>query len=258
MPDLNYKNINVHYSVQGEGDVVVLLHGLIENMNMWNGIAPTLSKNKKIISIDLLGHGLSGSLGYVHTMEENAKLVKYVLDHLRIKEIILIGHSMGGYVSLAFAELYPQWVRALCLMNSSALPDSEEKKAIRDRAVIAAKHNSEMFIRLAVPNLFSEENRSKLDFQIKQVTKEALQTTTQGVIASLEGIKIRKDRTFLLNSTNFPMLMIIGKNDPALDYQTLIEQTVNTEVQVVEFPDGHMSHFENKKELLENLIQFIN
>ena len=257
MAKLKYKNINLYYSIHGNGSAVVLLHGFLENISMWNDIFPVLANSNKVISIDLLGHGKTGNLGYIHSMEDQAKMVRFVLDHLNINKYILIGHSMGGYVSLALAELFPKSIKGICLMNSTAQPDDLEKQKNRDRTIKAVKKYPDTFVRLAIPNLFSEENRTVFIPEIKLITKEALKTTQQGIIAALEGMKIRKDRTSILQTKSFPVLMIISKKDPALEYQSLIDQTDNTPVLIKEFPDGHMSHVENKEELIQTLMKFV-
>ncbi len=258
MAHLVYKNCNINYTSQGSGKAVVLLHGFLENISMWDQIRPSFLENNRIISIDLLGHGKTDNLGYIHTMEDQANMVKYVMDHLNIKRYILIGHSMGGYISLALAELFPESILGLCLMNSSALPDSKETKINRDRSVKAVQKYPDTFIRIAIPNLFSKDNQSKLRTEIKQITVEALQISQQGIIACLEGMKVRKDRTFIYRTAHFPIQMIIGKQDPALDYDSLIDQTNNSVVSVVEFPDGHMSHFENREDLVKALLELVN
>ncbi|MEN8125305.1 MAG: alpha/beta fold hydrolase [Bacteroidota bacterium] len=257
MTNLKYKNINLHYTVQGSGSAVVLLHGFLENVTMWNGIIPHLAKTNKIISIDLLGHGLTENLGYIHTMEDQAEMVKFILDHLNLHKYIFIGHSMGGYVALAFAEKYPENIKGLCLMNSTAQPDDADKQLNRDRAIAAVKKFKDTFVRLAIPNLFSEANKSIFTEEIMQITQEALKNSKQGIIAAMEGMKIRKDRTFILKTNDFPKFMIISKQDPALEYQTLIDQTKNTAVSTHEFPDGHMSHVENKEALKDVIQDFI-
>jgi len=142
-------------------------------------------------------------------------------------------------------------------MNSSALPDSDEKVKNRNRAIKAVKENYKTFVKVAVPMLFSEENRTNLKSEVKEVTAEALKLKPQGIIAALEGMKVRKDQTKILHDANFPMQMIIGKQDPALDYNSLIEQIKNTHVEVVEFEDGHMSHIENTTELIEAFKTFL-
>jgi len=253
----NYKNTRIRYTSSGKGRVVVLLHGFLENLTMWKEAKKILSKRNRVITIDLFGHGESGTIGYIHTMEEQAFMVKAVLDHLRLRKYILIGHSMGGYISLAFAESFSDSVKGICLMNSTAVADTQEKKINRDRAIDAVKQNHKTFVRIAIPNLFSEENRPVFKKEIIQLTEEALQLSSQGIIASLEGMKIRKDRTHILNSDNFYKMLIVGKKDPVLEYPSVTHQTKNTDVKVVELPDGHMSHIENKDVLIKSLKKFV-
>lgn len=256
MQALFYKNTPISYNDSGKGTAVVLLHGFLENKTMWNNYISELSQKNRIITIDLLGHGKTESLGYIQTMEENAELVYEVLTKLKIRKAILVGHSMGGYVALAFAEMYPEKMKALVLLNSTSKEDSKEKKINRDRAIIAVKKDYEMFIRLAIANLFSENNRERLAKEIEEVKNQALQTPLQGIIASLEGMKIRKDRAFLLHATTYPKLLILGKKDQVLNYDATLEQIKDTEVQLVSLPDGHMSSIENQTELLTILKDF--
>lgn len=253
----SYKNTSVNFTSKGTGKTVVLLHGFLENVSMWNIISQELSKKHRIVCIDLLGHGATENHGYIHTMQDQAEMVLAVLKHLRLRKYVLVGHSMGGYIALEICKLVPKNIKGLCLMNSTALPDTKEKKTNRDRAIEAVKQNHKTFIRIAIPMLFSEENRTVFTSEIKAITNEALQLSPQGIIAALEGMKVRKNNTSIYMSANFPIQMIIGKQDPALDYNTLIAQTKNTNVQIVEFPDGHMSHVENKDALLTALAVFL-
>lgn len=252
-----YKNTKIYYTDHGKGAAVVLLHGFLENSSMWKDIIPQLLKKNRVITIDLLGHGKTNCIGYIHTMEEMAQSVNSVLKALRLRRVQFVGHSMGGYVALAFAELYPKKVKALCLMNSSARADTTEKKKNRDRAIVAVKQNHKLFVRLSIANLFKPENKSVFPNEIEAITKEALKMPLQGIVAALEGMKLRPNREQLLKNNTFKKMMIIGKEDPALEYSTLIDQTKNTDVIVVEFPDGHMSHIENKKDFTYFLIHFI-
>lgn len=223
---------------------------------MWNHFVPELTQKNRVITIDLLGHGATECLGYVHTMEDNADVVHAVLSELRIRKAIFVGHSMGGYVALAFAELYSDTVKGLVLLNSTARADSEERKKNRERAIKAVKQSFVNFISLSIANLFSENNRERLSATIENVKKEALQTPLQGIVASLEGMKIRQDREVLLHLTPFPKLLILGEKDPVLNYDETKEQIENTAVQLITFPDGHMSHLENQAELLAVLLSF--
>lgn len=223
---------------------------------MWKDYVSVFCENYRIITIDLLGHGESECLGYVHEMEENAKAVNAVLEHLKIEKAIILGHSMGGYIGLAFAELYPEKVQKLVLLNSTSKEDSAEKKLNRTRAIKAVKQNYVSFVSMAIANLFSEDNRERLANEIEKVKTEALKTPLQGIVASLEGMKIRKDRESLLKQNLFPVLLILGKKDPVLNYDQSISQVENTNVQLVSFEGGHMSQIENKDDLKKVLFDF--
>jgi len=254
---LDYRGIPIYYSQKGSGKAVVLLHGFLESSTMWKDLASRISKTHKVITVDLLGHGQTGCLGYVHTMEQMAEAVEAVLKHLKVKKATLIGHSMGGYVALAFAELYPEKVEGLCLMNSTALEDTKEKRQNRDRAVEAVKQNHKTYIGLLIANLFRPKNRKIFSDEIKTIKEEALQFPVQGIVAALEGMKIRKNRVKLFRNAAFKKMMIIGLKDPVLEYSTLIDQTKDSDVEIVEFPDGHMSYIENKEEFTYKIMHFI-
>ncbi|AXG69316.1 dihydrolipoyllysine-residue acetyltransferase component of acetoin cleaving system [Kordia sp. SMS9] len=254
---VTYKNIEIAYTVSGEGSAVVFLHGFLETSNMWQPYVNAFSNTHKVITIDLLGHGKTPCLGYIHTMEEMAETVFAVVKTLRLRKLHILGHSMGGYVALAFAEKYPDYVKALCLINSTSRADSEERKVNRDRAINAVKYNHKQFIRISIANLFRPKNRKIFAKQLREVKKEALTTTLQGIVAALEGMKIREDREVLLHFSPYKKMMIIGKHDPVLDFKDLIDQTKNSEVDVDIFPDGHMSHIENKEDLLFSLARFL-
>lgn len=256
MNQILYKNTKISYSDTGKGNAVVLLHGFLENQTMWQDLVPELRQKNRIITIDLLGHGNTECLGYVHSMEDNAEAVQAVLTKLRIRKATFVGHSMGGYVALAYAELYPESMRALVLLNSTSNADSEERKANRDRAIKAVKKDYTTFIRLSIANLFSPDNRERLIDEIEKVKLEALKTPLQGVVASLEGMKIRKDREVLLHLTPYPKMLILGKNDPVLIYENALEQIQETTVKLATFPDGHMSHIENREQLKTVLLDF--
>lgn len=253
----HYKNTKISYTDAGKGTTVVLLHGFLENSTMWNYLAPVLAKKNRVVCIDLLGHGQTDCLGYVHTMEDMADAVHQVLSELKIRKAVFVGHSMGGYVALAFAELYPEFMKGLVLLNSTSRADSDERIANRTRAIKAVKQNYVAAVRMSIANLFSEENREKLVEQIEWVRDEALQTPLQGIIAAQEGMKLRKDREVLLHFAPYPIMLILGKKDPVLNYEENLEQIEGTKVKLITFNDGHMSHLENQTELEKVLISFL-
>ena len=257
MKTIIYKNTKISYSDQGKGTAVVLLHGFLENKTMWSAFIPELSGKYRIITIDLLGHGETECLGYVHSMEDQADMVHAVLNELNIRKSVFVGHSMGGYVALAFAELYSDNVKGIVLQNSTSRADSDERKTNRDRAIKAVKQNYTNFVRMSIANLFSEDNRERLETEIENVKLEALKTPLQGIVAALEGMKIRKDREVLLHFAPYPIQLILGEKDGVLIYDENVDQIEGTKVQLTTFPDGHMSHIENEKELKKVLVDFL-
>lgn len=258
MPFFTYQSIKIHYSTSGKGSAVVLLHGFLENSGMYKQIIPLLSKRRRIIAIDLFGHGKSDCHGYVHTMEEQAKMIRALLKSINVRKAKLVGHSMGGYIALAFADLFPKNTKGICLLNSTAYADSDEKKVNRDRAIKAVKQNHNSFVRLSIPLLFSEENRTLLKKEITQTVKEALKTPQQGIIASLEGMKIRPDRTAVLVDERFKNQLILGEHDSVLPLEIHQQQIQKSTVNLTILAHGHMSHIESYSQFYDSLYSFIN
>ena len=255
---IKFKNINVSFTDQGKGKAVVFLHGFLENQLIWKHFSAQLSKTHRVITIDLLGHGNTDCLSYVHTMEEMAEAVQVVLHHLKIRKYFLVGHSLGGYVSLALTEVQPDNIRGLVLFHSTAKADSVAKKKDRDRAIKVVKRNTTIFIKEAIPNLFNTQYKP-YKRGIAIITNEALKMSKQGVVAALEGMKIRLDREIILKFAPYPVLYIIGKEDNILPYQDLIAQ-----VQIADQGNyilldkvGHMGFIEAKEETYKAIKQFV-
>jgi pimeloyl-ACP methyl ester carboxylesterase len=258
MPDyITYKNCSIHFTQQGKGRAIVLLHGFLENSGIWQAVADNLSKSYRVICIDLLGHGQTGSLGYVHTMADQAQVVKAVLKHLRLRKVILVGHSMGGYVALAFAKIFLQNVKGICLLNSTFLPDDPIKINDRNKTIEIVKENPEVVIKIAIPGLFAKKNKVVFKREMQHILIEALKTSKQGIVAALEGMKIREDLSYLLEDKTFKTLVFIGKEDLAIKTIPLKKrlQTLPN-VQVVYLEGGHMGFIENKDIFLAELSRF--
>ncbi len=255
-----FKNTAVSFSDQGEGRVVVLLHGYLGSKEIWEKNIAELAKTFRVIAIDLPGHGQTPCFGYVHSMELIAKCVKKVMDSLRLKKYVIVGHSMGGYAALAFAELYPEHLCGLCLCHSTALPDSEEKKKDRMRAIKLVKANKRVYTKDTIKNLFATKNLKYLKDEIAFATKIALSVTKQGAVAALEGMKDRPNRDIILGMVSYPVMMIIGEHDNILPYQSLLAQSEtirNKQILVLEH-DGHMGFLESPLVVNKGLKKFIN
>ena len=227
MPKVRFiknKDFRISYHLQGNGENLVLLHGFLESKSIWNKFSEELSKKYCVISIDLLGHGESDSQSEIHTMELMAENVKLVIDHLNIEKTVLIGHSMGGYVALAFAELYPNILSGLGVFHSHALADTPEGKINRGRAIQVVKNNHKSFISMFIPDLFTKENQEIYKAEIEELQSEARNISKESVIASLEGMRHRTDKLKLLANIDVPFAFIIGKQDPRTPLENMYSQ----------------------------------
>jgi len=254
---VNYKNTKIHYTESGKGTTVVLLHGFLENTTMFRSLELRLSAKFRVVCVDLLGHGQSENLGYVHTMREMADAVKKVLEHLCIRRSFFVGHSMGGYVALAFADVYPNYIKGLVLLNSTAKADSKEKQLHRNRAIEVVKKDHSSFIRTSIPMLFSSACKNTHSEAILEIKKEALKTSKQGVIAALEGMKIRENNEEMLRLAAYPSLFVLGKKDPVLRYKDLLDQANYVKSEIKTLENGHMSLLEDKEEAEQVILEFI-
>ncbi|WP_103069137.1 alpha/beta fold hydrolase [Aquimarina sediminis] len=254
---LTYKGIKINYNTFGKGSPIIFLHGFLENSSMWKDTINHLSTSYHCISIDLLGHGQTECIGYIHTMEDMAQAVKAVMDDLNISNAIFIGHSMGGYVALACIDLFPDMTSGLVLLNSTSLPDSKERKTNRDRAITIVKNNPNAYTSMAIANLFAKENQQRFANEINTIKVLASKIPLQGIISALEGMKIRKDRTSVLTNFKGPKIIFAGKKDPVLLYEQNKTEAELYKINLVSFDGGHMSYLENKDEYLTELDNFL-
>jgi len=251
-----FKNSPVFFTVDGSGPALVLLHGFLEDSSIFNTMAKELSKEFRTVCIDLPGHGNSGTLGYVHTMDDMAEAVKTVLDELDVEECVMVGHSMGGYVTLAFAELFPSRLKALGLFHSSATADSEAKKADRERAIDLVMRNADSFIAAAVPGLFAEGSKARLEEEVASLTARVQTFPSQGIVANLRGMMQRPDRTVVLYALRIPTLFIHGLEDPVIPTDVIRGQAaLASDGTFVELKGvGHMGYLE-APDLCRNAIR---
>lgn len=249
-----FRKACVRYSDQGKGRAVVLLHGFPENLHIWDEFAKELAKSFRVIAIDLPGLGESESIGYVHTMELMARCVHSVLQELKLRRYVIVGHSMGGYAGLAFAELFPENLKGLCLFHSTAFPDSEEKKLDRDRASEAAKKHTGQFVKAFTGNLFANAD----DPNIKKLQQMVAGTSARGIVAALQGMKMRPGREIILKFAQYPVLFILGKKDKVINWWNMKEQVlIPPDNRVLLLEDaGHMGFYEAPKETLKAVRGF--
>ena len=251
---LNYKGAEIFYSVTGEGEATVLLHGFLESSKIWEEFLPEFSRYGKIITIDLPGHGSSGCFDEVHSMEQMADAVWKVLKTTGVKKANFIGHSMGGYVCLALLEKHPEMIKDLMLLNSTPQADNEEKKEIRDRSIKLVKRNKGAYVSMAINNLLSPNNTDKFSEEIEELKKTAKSFPTKGITAALKGMKIRTDKTDVLKSFNGNKIIVAGKEDPLVNIHELKQLAKSCGCRFVSFSGGHLSYIENKAQFVKLCI----
>lgn len=255
---IKFKSINISFTDEGKGKAVVFLHGFLGAKVVWKYFSKELSKTQRVITIDLLGHGKTDCLSYVHTMEEMAEAVQTVLSYLKLRKYFLVGHSLGGYVSLAIAEKNPDNIKGLVMFHSSAKSDDKQKKHDRNRVIRIVKMNPDLFIHEAIPNLFNIDYKPNKR-AVEHYKKLALSMSKQGIIAALEGMKDRVEREIVLKFAPYPVLFIIGEKDNVLPYNELISQATLTEKgsYLLLKNVGHMGFVEAKKETFEAVNKFV-
>lgn len=256
--EINFKNGPITYTDQGKGRTIVLLHGFLESIDIWTDYANALAKRYRVIAINLPGHSSSETYGYIHTMEFMAEAVNAVLVQLSLRKVFIVGHSMGGYVALAFAEKYPDKTKGICLFHSTATADSEDRKHNRDRALALVKDNHKKFITSTIPLWFAKDNRPFYKEEIDQLKKIALTHSKRGIAAALEGMKIRIDREMVLKFSSFNVFYIIGKKDETIPYDLVKSQTTlpnDCEYLILENV-GHMGFIEAKEQCLKALKKY--
>jgi 2-succinyl-6-hydroxy-2,4-cyclohexadiene-1-carboxylate synthase len=207
----------LNYDISGTGkEPLVLLHGFMENLSIWKEMEPYLSKKFTLIKIDLPGHGLSNNYEEVHTMELMAEEIKKVTDSLDLKKFHLLGHSMGGYVTLAFAEKFPNILKSLTLFFSTYRDDDEEKREQRQKSLRIIRESFGTYVQVGIPNLFNPNEKDFLEGKIEHAKEIALSTSIEGVLAAVKGMMERGNKIAVLEKFEEKILVIMGKHDNAI------------------------------------------
>lgn len=256
---INFRGKKVHYNDEGRGPAVVLLHGFLGSLQIWDEFSGELSGRFRVIRCDLPGHGKTEAMGLDHSMSLMAEMVKAVLDHLEVKHCIMIGHSMGGYVTLEFAKQYESMLRGIGLFHSHASPDTEEARENRDRTINIVRLNRSGFIKQFIPDLFAEENIHRYSSKIAELQFLADKTPAEGIIAALEGMKMRTGNIEFLMKTKLPVLFIAGKEDPRIPLQNIMSQAVLPDhAETLILGDvGHMGFIEAREKTLGKVRSFL-
>lgn len=261
MKFINLENKRIAYQSKGRGPAIVLLHGFCEDSSIWDEFKTDLLEEKyRVICIDLLGFGDSDTIENA-SIEKMADIVAQVVDHLGLEQFILVGHSMGGYVSLAFAENNADKLLGLGLFHSQPFADSEEKKNGRQKSIdFIQQHGHILYVKQLIPKLFAEKFAKSQAFLVDKLIYRASKYQSAGIVNALKAMMQRPDRSKVLETFSKPVLFIIGKEDEAIPAENSIAQTHLPAQGSIHLLDkvGHMGMFEAKKQTQKILRQFVN
>ncbi len=252
------KNTKLAYSKEGQGPAIVLIHGFPENGGLWKKVWPLLSGNFTVIVPDLPGTGGSELLPET-TMETLAESISEILKIESISEAVIVGHSMGGYAALAFAERFGEMVAGLSLVHSIASADNEEKKETRRKSIaLIRKGGKEPFIKQMIPNLFSPSFKEVNEPVLEEQVKRGMELEADSMIAFYEAMIARPDRTDVLKNAAFPVQFVLGEDDALIPADAGLKQSKLADTGFVHlYPDtGHMSMIEQPEQLAKDLSAF--
>ncbi len=220
-----YKGEPLVYEIRGAGLPVMLVHGFTEDRRIWYPLLKGMEEKYQWILPDLPGSGESAFNHSFATLTHFSDALNAILEAEKINEIVLIGHSMGGYISLAFAEKYPEKTKGLGLFHSSAYPDSEEKKESRNKNIrFIQKNEPSFFVEQAIPGLFSERFKAEQPEEIRQLIDRYANFSRESLVLYLEAMRNRPATTEVLKSISQPVLFIMGEEDKAVPIKDSLEQ----------------------------------
>lgn len=256
-----YRGRRINYTDLGDGPVIVLLHGYLESSEVWKGFMVKLAKSFRVIAIDLPGHGLSDIYGEAHTMEFMASAVNELIASLEVGKVFITGHSLGGYVTLAFLELFPERLSGYCLFHSQPFADSREAIRKREREIyIVNAGKKDLMYPDNVTKMFAPPNLDKFSDALERSKKIASAIPADGIIAVLKGMIERPSRLVLMEEGRVPCLWILGSMDsyiPCKTISTEVKLPANASL-VILHNSGHIGFIEEEDKSVNEITAFIN
>ncbi len=267
--EFQFQNQKINYNLEGEGIAVILIHGFAETGSIWDLQVKFLKDYCKAIVPDLPGSGLSADDEMVEwEKQNNSDIIEYYADciyalllHENVSQCIMLGHSMGGYITLAFAEKYIQLLKGFGLINSTAFADNDEKKEARKKSIaIIEKYGGSNFLKTSIPNLFSLKFKTEHPEQIEQLIKQAQGFSKEMLIQYYIAMMNRPDRTHVLKSSKVPVLFVTGTEDNAAPLNDVLQQVHLAEISYIHILENaaHMSMWEATSILNNHLLAYIN
>lgn len=250
----------IYFKEYGKGDPLVFLHGFCETHTIWEEIGEALGKKYRVLCPDLPGFGRSAQLAPSFGLDDVADALVQWLQGMAIRQCIVFGHSLGGYITLALARRHPQFLRGFCLLNSTAYADNAEKKENRNKLIAHLQQNGlSTFIKTFVPSLFYPQRIGEFEKQINSITEIGLKLSAESVAAYAAAMRDRPDSADVLKANKDRVLIIAGVNDQNVPAE--VSQRMKSLIDTDSFyllPDSaHMSMYEQRDKVLEIIGGFV-
>lgn len=258
---ISYKKGNLFYRILGQGKSILLIHGFGEDGNIWNGLAESLKNNYQLIIPDLPGTGKSDLLQGNVSIGDYAETIKFILDKETIDNCIMIGHSMGGYITLAFAEKYPEQLKALGLFHSSAFADDKDKIQTRSKSIEFIKQNgAHAFLKTSTPGLFSDDFQKRYPEIVENLIVAEKNFNTDALIQYQQAMINRPDGSQILKNFSMPVLLISGEKDKAVSLNISLKQASLPSICHFHLlpSSAHVGMLEEKEVSQKFLLEFVN
>ncbi len=244
------------YIKSGKGSPVMLVHGYGENKQVWSAILKHLPKKFQYLMPDLPGFGEQEVVDPV-SMSYFADYLNNILIREKIKKVCLLGHSMGGYIAMAFAEKYPEKLNAIGLLHSHVFADTPEQIPARKKAIEFIQRNgASNYLKDFVKNLFAGATNKKI---IERHLKTIAETPPKGLTSSLQAMIERNDTSATLKNVDFPVLFIFGRQDKLMPLEKVLKQCELPARSMVEILEnaGHQGMLEEPKKFAKAVGDFL-
>jgi len=245
------------YIEKGEGETIVLIHGFCGSTDYWEYIIPLLADKYHVLAVNLRGHGTSSFSREPFQIEDLAKDIKELLARLEIEKVYMFGHSLGGYVTLAFADLFIESLKGFGLIHSTAYPDTEEGKAGRLNAIQKIQDLGIIeFVNGLVPNLFADESLVKLTNEVEKAKTIGYGTNALAAMETQAAMRNRPDRNDVVDEANLPILLVKGTKDKVVSVDQVASAS-SSNIFEVRLETGHMSMQEAPNDLAKAIHSFV-
>jgi len=222
---IQFQGADIHYKIKGKGNAVILLHGFGEDSTIWNSLEKYLEEKYLLIIPDIPGSGKSEIISRANVcMNDYADCIKSIIDAEQQTSVVMIGHSMGGYITLAFAEKYPGYLKSIGLFHSSAYSDDKEKIETRKKGIDFIRENGSFsFLKTSIPALFKEPEKNREYIEV--LLKKGKGFSNEALIQYYEAMIARPDRSLIFTQLNLPYLFIMGEHDKAVPFKQSLKQS---------------------------------